>query len=116
MNKHVKKYIIFGFAILVKMSQTSPTKNPWLGPQTYGFGFGPRTWQGWLTIALFILIESLIVPISAHIHPAWFKARVSGYGWDPATLQGLVATISPVALFLTFAMYMYFNQRKTQKD
>jgi len=27
-------------------------RQPWFGPKKFGYGYGPRTWQGWLVIAL----------------------------------------------------------------
>lgn len=27
--------------------------DPWFGPKRVGVGWGPRTWQGWLIVALF---------------------------------------------------------------
>jgi hypothetical protein len=31
------------------------TKNPWFGPRRLaGYGWSPRTWQGWLVIFVFI--------------------------------------------------------------
>jgi len=29
-----------------------PEKEAWFGPKKIGFGWGPRTWQGWLIMAL----------------------------------------------------------------
>lgn len=95
------------------MNPTSPAKNPWFGPKTYGFGVRPRTWQGWLSIAFFLVIESIITPIAEHLHPSWYKAKVFGYGWDPATWQSWILPFCPVAFFLIFVIYMYFKQRKT---
>jgi hypothetical protein len=27
-------------------------KQPWFGPKRFGYGFGPRTWQGYLVTAI----------------------------------------------------------------
>lgn len=29
-----------------------PEHEPWFGRKRIGFGWGPRTWQGWLIVAL----------------------------------------------------------------
>lgn len=94
------------------MNQTSPNKNPWFGRKTVGFGIGPRTWQGWLSIVLLVLIVSFITPITQRAHPSWFIAKTQGYGWDPITWQGWLITILPVVLFVLFIGYIYFKQRK----
>lgn len=95
------------------MSETTSTKNPWFGPKIYGFGISPRTWQGWLSVIIFILIETLIVPITQHVRPSWFIAKVHGYGWDPNTWQGWSIILFPGVLFILFVVYMYFKQQKT---
>ena len=30
--------------------------DPWFGPKRVGAGWGPRTWQGWLIVALFTAV------------------------------------------------------------
>jgi hypothetical protein len=29
-------------------------KQPWFGPKRFGYGFGPRTWQGYLVTAILV--------------------------------------------------------------
>ncbi|MBE1159913.1 hypothetical protein [Dyella acidiphila] len=28
----------------------------WFGPKRIGWGYGPRSWQGWLTVAIYALL------------------------------------------------------------
>lgn len=37
-------------------------KQPWFGPKRFGYGYGPRTWQGWVTLA--VLVAFLIIVAS----------------------------------------------------
>jgi hypothetical protein len=30
----------------------SRDKQPWFGPRRFGVGYGPRTWKGWLLVAV----------------------------------------------------------------
>ncbi len=36
-------------------------KNVWFKAKTYGYGWYPATWEGWLILILFILAEILII-------------------------------------------------------
>lgn len=42
----------------------------WFGRRRFGYGFGPRSWQGWLTIlvyaGLMILLPKVVAPASHH--------------------------------------------------
>lgn len=31
-------------------------KTYWFGPKRFGFGFGPRTWQGWAATGIYVLL------------------------------------------------------------
>lgn len=42
----------------------------WFGPKLYGWGISPRTWQGWLAVALYILSVALIVQSASISHSA----------------------------------------------
>jgi hypothetical protein len=33
----------------------STGRRPWYGPKRFGYGYGPRTWQGFLVTALSVL-------------------------------------------------------------
>ena len=50
-----------------------PRKRPWFGPKRFGVGYGPRTWQGWLTMAILTLATILIVTVAKDHHSplAW---------------------------------------------
>ncbi len=34
----------------------SASGHGWLGRKRFGFGFGPRTWQGWLITAIYAVL------------------------------------------------------------
>lgn len=50
-------------------------KEPWFGPKRAGFGYGPRTWQGYLvtgvTAALVVIAGAVAGP-----HSPWFVAAI----------------------------------------
>jgi hypothetical protein len=35
-------------------------KRPWFGPKRFGWGYGPRTWQGYLVTAILVLYVILM--------------------------------------------------------
>jgi hypothetical protein len=35
-------------------------KPPWFGPKQFGWGYGPRTWQGYLVSAILVLFVILV--------------------------------------------------------
>jgi hypothetical protein len=35
-------------------------KTYWFGPKRIGFGFGPRTWQGWATTGVYAFLMFLL--------------------------------------------------------
>ena len=39
-------------------------KQPWFGPKTMGYGYGPKTWQGWLVIAVLVLFAILVAKLT----------------------------------------------------
>lgn len=45
-------------------------KLDWFGPKLYGWGISPRTWQGWLVVALYVLSVALIVRSASFSHSA----------------------------------------------
>jgi len=46
----------------------SQNKQPWFGPKTFGVGYGPRTWQGYLVSACLVLFALLIGTIAKGHH------------------------------------------------
>lgn len=44
--------------------------DPWFGPKTNGYGFGPVRWQGWALIIgiLAAIIAFGVVEIAIHLH------------------------------------------------
>ena len=52
----------------------------WFGPKRFGYGVGPRSWQGWAATAVFVLatIGSVQIPYEALGLPHW--TRTAGFG------------------------------------
>ncbi|WP_426699739.1 hypothetical protein ACPPVV_09920 [Rhodanobacter sp. Col0626] len=41
----------------------------WFGPKRFGIGYGPRTWQGWVTVLIYgVLTISAFKAIAADNH------------------------------------------------
>lgn len=34
----------------------APVKRPWFGPKRFGYGYAPRTWQGYLILAGLLVV------------------------------------------------------------
>lgn len=43
-------------------------QNKWFKRKTYGWGWTPATWQGWLVLALFLVLELLNAWRLAHLN------------------------------------------------
>jgi hypothetical protein len=39
-------------------------KPPWFGPKQFGWGYGPRTWQGYLVTAILVLFVVLVATLT----------------------------------------------------
>ena len=39
-------------------------RRPWFGPKRIGIGYGPRTWQGWLLVAVSVAATILVASIT----------------------------------------------------
>jgi hypothetical protein len=39
-------------------------KQPWFGQKRFGYGFGPRTWQGYLVTAVLVLFLILVATLT----------------------------------------------------
>jgi hypothetical protein len=53
-------------------------KQPWFGPKRVGFGYGPRTWQGYLVSAVMAGLL-IIVGSVAGVHSPWFVAAIVAF-------------------------------------
>jgi hypothetical protein len=42
----------------------APDKQPWFGPKRFGYGYGPRTWQGWVVTAVLVLFVILVATVT----------------------------------------------------
>ncbi len=60
---------------------------PWFGPKQFGFGYGPRTWQGYLLVALSILPLIVIAAITGGHSP------LMAIGVIPPAILGVVARV-----------------------
>ena len=43
-----------------------PQKQPWFGPKQVGYGWGPRTWQGYAVVLVFAVAFGVGVRYFAH--------------------------------------------------
>jgi hypothetical protein len=43
---------------------------PWFGPKRIGFGISPKSWQGWLTIFVYIAVVLATLRLLRTPHPA----------------------------------------------
>lgn len=39
-------------------------KQPWFGQKRFGYGFGPRTWQGYLVTAILAVYAIVVVTVT----------------------------------------------------
>jgi hypothetical protein len=44
-------------------------RQPWFGPKRFGLGYGPRTWQGYLLVALCVLVLAIVAAITGGHSP-----------------------------------------------
>jgi putative exporter of polyketide antibiotics len=91
-------------------SEKDSNKN-WFGPKKYGFGIRPTSWQGWLMLILFLIVEVVIVSIAPLLYPSWFTPKQIGSDVTPATWQGWVVTLLPALLLIVSIYYIYNKQR-----
>jgi predicted membrane protein len=87
-------------------------KSPWFGPKRIGFGIGPRSWQGWLTSLLGVIVTIVTITVAHDKHSSWFKPKTHGSGFTPVTWQGWVATLAPIVIFLLVILTIYTKQRE----
>jgi hypothetical protein len=60
-------------------------KRPWFGPKAIGFGYGPRTWQGYLLVAVSIVPIVIVAAITGGHSPLMAVAII------PAVIVGIFA-------------------------
>jgi hypothetical protein len=51
-------------------------KPPWFGPRQFGWGYGPRTWQGYLVSAILVLFVILMSTLTRGHMPGMLFAIV----------------------------------------
>lgn len=49
-------------------------KTYWFVRKTYGWGWSPATWQGWMVIAIFTLLM-VINAVRLQLYPVWFAGE-----------------------------------------
>jgi hypothetical protein len=57
---------------------TSQRKQPWFGPKRIGFGYGPRTWQGYLVTAVMAAVLVTVGTVTG-AHSPWFVATIVAF-------------------------------------
>ncbi len=62
-------------------------KQPWFGPKQFGFGYGPRTWQGYLLVALSVIPLIVVAAITGGHSPLMAIAVI------PAVVLAVVARV-----------------------
>jgi 4-hydroxybenzoate polyprenyltransferase len=53
-------------------------KQSWFGPKRIGFGYGPRTWQGYLVTGVMAALL-VIVGTVAGAHSPWFVVAIVAF-------------------------------------
>lgn len=53
-------------------------KQPWFGPKRIGFGYGPRTWQGYLITAVMAALLVIVGTVTGG-HSPWFAATIIAF-------------------------------------
>jgi hypothetical protein len=43
-----------------------PQREPWFGPKRIGYGWGPRTWQGYVVVLVCAVVFGVAVRYFAH--------------------------------------------------
>ncbi len=64
-----------------------PGKRPWFGRKAIGFGYGPRTWQGYLLVALSV-VPVIVVAATTRGHLPLMAVAII-----PAVIVGIFARI-----------------------
>jgi hypothetical protein len=57
---------------------TGQRKQPWFGPKRIGFGYGPRTWQGYLVTAIMAVVLITVGTLTG-AHSPWFIATIIAF-------------------------------------
>jgi hypothetical protein len=57
---------------------TDQRKQPWFGPKRIGFGYGPRTWQGYLVTAVMAVLLVIVGTVTRG-HSPWFAATIVAF-------------------------------------
>jgi hypothetical protein len=64
-----------------------PGGQPWFGRKRIGFGYGPRTWQGYLLVAVVLLFVVIMAAITGGHSPLMVIALI------PAAVVAVVARV-----------------------
>ena len=72
-----------------------PPKPPWFGPKTIGYGWGPRTWQGYVVVLVCAVVFGAAVGTAAG------RTVTIGHGTRKVTMG---PTVVPGGGALTFTV------------
>jgi len=50
----------------------------WFGRKRLGIGYGPRTWQGWVTVLVYGVLMASVPKVTATGHPAFYVGGMVG--------------------------------------
>jgi len=96
----------------MSINEPEEKKRLWFGPKRNGYGYTPRTWQGWLYIVVGVAAQVAIAFGAPHLWPAWYVARANGQGWNAVGWQGYAVALAPAAVVLAGLWYVFRIQRK----
>jgi hypothetical protein len=51
-------------------------RQPWFGPKRFGYGYGPRTWQGYLVTAVLAACVVIIATLTKKGHSPWMLIAI----------------------------------------
>ncbi len=74
------------------------TTKKWFIPRSYGWGFEPTTWQGWLTVVIFIGL----IFISLYINNIFDKNTI--------TIKNIIAVFFDYAILITALIYFCLSK------
>jgi len=46
--------------VCANCGQPLKPNQPWFGPKRVGYGYSPRTWQGWLILIILVIVVILV--------------------------------------------------------
>jgi hypothetical protein len=62
-------------------------RQPWFGPKRFGYGYGPRTWQGYLLVAVSLIPLVIMAAVTGG------HSQIMVLGVIPPAIVGVIARI-----------------------